>query len=219
MVVSENKAYLAYRCPHCGCGVIGLVGSFALSGGRLYKLKCACGQSSLSITESSERTLRVSVPCLLCSSEHTYLVSPTLFYGRDLFLLNCSYSDLDICFIGTEEKVREALTQNEATLREMFADAGLSSLSRMAGEKPPALPDAEVLEIIRFLVRDLEDEGKIDCPCHNGEYELDLTEEGVLIVCRNCGGRYLCPVGSVEAAQDFLSCDRICLRDPEEDGQ
>lgn len=216
MIVNENKTFLAYRCPRCGCGVIGICGSFALSGGRLFKLKCTCGESELTASETASGSLRVTLPCMLCSQDHTYLVSKNLFYGRELFLLGCSYSGLDICFIGTEEKVREALDQNEASLREMFADAGLASLANLHGKEAPVLPDAEVLEIIRFLVCDLEDEGKIDCPCHNGEYDLQLTEEGVLITCLNCGGRYLCPVGSVEAAQDFLQCDRILLRDPEE---
>ena len=217
MILHENKTFLAYRCPRCGSGVIGIAGSFALSGGRLLKLKCPCGGSELTVTETTDKNLRVSVPCMLCNGEHTYLVSPTLFYGRDLFLLSCSYSGLDICFIGEEERVSEALKQNEETLREMFADAGLASLAKMHGnEDTPVLPDIEVLEIIRFLVRDLEDEGKIDCPCHNGEYELNLTEDGVLITCLNCGGHFLCPVGSVEAAQDFLSRDRIVLTDPSE---
>lgn len=216
MILNENKAFLAYRCPRCGSGVIGLCGSFALSGGRLFKLKCPCGESSMSITEASDRKLRVTLPCLLCNTDHTYTVSPSLFYGRELFLLNCAYSGLDICFIGTEEKVRAALTQNENTLLELFEESELGSLSRMSGEDR-SLPDSEVLDIIRFLLCELEADGKIDCPCHNGEYELDVTAEGVRVFCRNCGGSYLFPVDSVRAAQEFLTCDSLTLGDPEEE--
>ena len=113
MILNENKTFLAYRCPRCGSGVIGIAGSFALSGGRLLKLKCPCGGSELTVTETTDKNLRVSVPCMLCNGEHTYLVSPTLFYGRDLFLLACSYSGLDICFIGEEERVSEALKRTK----------------------------------------------------------------------------------------------------------
>ena len=63
------------------------------------------------------------------------------------------------------------------------------------------------------MVRELEADGKIDCPCHNGEYEIELTENGVRVFCVNCEGEYFFPVSSVEAAQDFLSCDSLTLEE------
>ena len=103
MILHENKTFLAYRCPHCGTGVIGLCGTFALGGGRLFRLRCACGESNMSVCETSDHKIRLSVPCLLCRTDHHYVLSPSLFFGKELFLLNCTYSDLDICFSGTEE--------------------------------------------------------------------------------------------------------------------
>ncbi len=215
MILHENKTFLAYRCPHCGTGVIGLCGTFALGGGRLFRLRCACGESNMSVCETADHKIRLSVPCLLCRTDHHYVLSPSLFFGKELFLLNCTYSDLDICFIGTEEKIRAALSENEATLRRMFQDAGLAALSRARTNTDPPLPDTEILDILRFLVRDLEEEGRIDCPCHNGDYEIAVSEEGISVRCRNCGARFLFPVDSVSAAQAFLSCDSLTLQDPD----
>ncbi len=217
MVIGNKKTFLAYRCPRCGGGVLGICGDFALAGGRMLKLKCPCGGSSLSAAGTGDGKIRLTVPCLLCNGDHHYLVSETVFYGRELFLLNCAYSNLDICFIGDEDRVNEALAKNEKELKKLFADAGLSSLSRLheAGEreKEYALPDTQVLDVIRFLVRELEADGKIDCPCHNGEYEVELTPDGVRVFCLNCEGEYIFPVSSVEAAQDFLSCDSLTLEE------
>jgi hypothetical protein len=217
MVIGEKKTFLAYRCPHCGGGVIGICGDFALAGGRMLKLKCPCGGSSLSATGTGDDKIRLTVPCLLCNGEHHYLVSRSVFYGKDLFLLNCAYSNLDVCFIGDEEKVSAALAQNEKELKRLFADAGLSSLSRLhdAGERERelAIPDTQVLDIVRFLVRELEAEGRIDCPCHNGEYEIEFTEDGVRVYCLNCEAEHIFPVSSVEAAQDLLSCNELTLKE------
>ncbi len=219
MVIGDKKTFLAYRCPRCGGGVLGICGDFALAGGRMMKLKCPCGESALTAVGANDNKIRLTVPCLLCNGDHHYLVSESVFYGRELFLLNCAYSNLDICFVGDEASVKKALDNNEKELSRLFAEAGLSSLSHLHAESEEeqeyALPDTQVLDIIRFLVRDLEDEGKIDCPCHNGEYEVELTNRGVRVFCLNCEGEYMFPVNSIEAAQDFLSVDRIILEGDE----
>ena len=219
MVIGDKKTFLAYRCPHCGGGVIGICGDFALAGGRMLKLRCPCGESSLSVNETQDGKLRLTVPCLLCATDHHYLVSKSVFYGKDLFLLNCAYTNLDVCFIGDGQKVEKALEENEKELKRILSDAGISSLTQLKknGEEDEAvLPDTQVLDIVRFLVRDLEEEGRIDCPCHNGEYEVAFVEGGVLVYCLNCEGRYFFPVQSAEAAQDLLSCDRLTLAGEEE---
>ena len=220
MVIGDKKTFLAYRCPHCGSGVIGICGDFTLAGGRMLKLRCPCGESSLSVTEATDSKLRLTVPCLLCASDHHYLVSKTVFYGKDLFLLNCAYTNLDICFLGEEKKVSAALDENEKELKKLLSDAGISSLAQLhrgkSGRAEEALPDTQVLDIVRFLLRELEAEGRIDCPCHNGEYEVAFVDGGVLVYCLNCEGRHFFPVCSIEAAQDLLSCDSLTLTGDEE---
>lgn len=217
MIVGNHKTFVAYRCPHCGGGVVGVAGDVLLAGGRVLKLKCPCGESNMSLAEADAEHLRLTAPCLLCGSEHRFLVSRRVFYARDLFLLNCPYSNLDIAFIGDEDKVSAALEENEKELHRLFADAGLASLSRLHQKDPSAalLPDVGVLDIIRFLVEDLSDEGKVECPCGSGVYETELVPRGVRVFCEGCGAEYIFPVNSVEAAQDFLSCDHLTLHLPQ----
>lgn len=214
MVIGDKKTFVAYRCPHCGSGVIGICGDFALAGGRMLKLRCPCGESSLSAVETTDGKLRLTVPCLLCATEHHYVVSKSLFYAKELFLLNCAYTNLDICFMGEETQVSAALDENEKTLKKILSDAGISSLTQLRREeqeKEDILPDTQVLDVVRFLIRDLEEEGRIDCPCHNGDYEVAFADDGVLVYCQNCEGRHFFPVRSVEAAEDLLACDSLTL--------
>lgn len=220
MLIGDKKTFLGYRCPTCGGGVLGMCSELSLSGGRLLRLRCPCGESDMTVTQTTDGAVSVTVPCLLCNSNHIYRVHPSVFFGRDLFLLNCAYSNLDVAFIGEEERVSQALDEHEATLRKIFADAGLSTLARVKNEErndDDILPDAQVLDVVRFLVRELEADGQIDCPCHNGEYDVEFTRRGVRVFCRNCESTHTFEIGSLEAAQDLLSCDHLSLIDPTQD--
>ena len=53
MILDPKQTTVAYRCPHCGAGVMGLVGLFTLSA-DMIKLKCTCGESEMSIVYSKD---------------------------------------------------------------------------------------------------------------------------------------------------------------------
>ena len=69
---------------------------------------------------------------------------------------------------------------------------------------------------IKKLISELEAEDAIECPCHNGEYGVEMNEDYIRIYCKNCGGQHIIPCNSLTAAHDFISCDKLVLRDPEE---
>ena len=48
MLLNEKRTTVAYRCPHCGGGIMSAVGLFNLSA-DMVKLKCTCGKSELKI--------------------------------------------------------------------------------------------------------------------------------------------------------------------------
>ena len=215
MILTPKQTTIAYRCPHCGCAVMSIVGSFATSA-QLLRLKCPCGKSELTISRADSQKLRITLPCLFCNNDHSYVVSNSLFYGRDLFLLNCAYTNIDICFIGDREQVDEALKENEEILRQAFDDAGITSLDAAHPEKSDFIPDEQICDIINYMVSELEAEDAIECPCHNGDYGIEMNEEYIRIYCKNCGGQYVIPCTSLTAAHDFINCDRLVLTDPEE---
>ena len=70
MILEPKQTTVAYRCPHCGAGVMSLVGVFALSA-EMLKLKCSCGESEMTIVKTSDGKIRFTVPCLLCPNPHT----------------------------------------------------------------------------------------------------------------------------------------------------
>ena len=53
MVLESKQTTVAYRCPHCGAGVLSAVGMFSLAA-DMVKLKCTCGQSEMEIVYSKD---------------------------------------------------------------------------------------------------------------------------------------------------------------------
>lgn len=214
MIIEPKKTFVAYRCPSCGQAVIGFAGAFALKADML-RLKCPCGESHMTITITPEKKIRLSVPCLFCAKDHNFVLSQELFYGKDLFLLNCTYTGLDVGFIGEQKKVEEALSENEKQLNKIFTEMGVSSpeeIYKMKKTPEEELPDAQIYDIVRFVVKELEADGAIECPCHSGSYDFEVLEHGIRVFCPDCDAEYIFPADSVAAAQEFLQCDHLELK-------
>ena len=64
---------------------------------------------------------------------------------------------------------------------------------------------------IRFIVKDLEEEGKVNCPCGDGEYELRYFESGVEVYCTKCGATYQFHAESAAVSESYLDLDEITL--------
>jgi len=217
MILTSKETTLAYRCPHCGKSIISLVGVFALSG-DLIKLKCDCGESELTITYTSDNKVRLSVPCLFCPSPHNYIISKSIFFDRDLFSLACTYSGVDICFIGSKDKILEAIEESNRELTAMLEEAGIDDFEvfRQAdgdGNRYE-FDDPQIEDIVRFMIHELREDDKIFCRCNysaESDYGFDFEGENLRIFCRSCGSYTLIPMTSVDAANRFLSLDEIEL--------
>ena len=214
MVLQPKQRNIAYRCPGCGSAVIGLVGKFALHANML-RLKCSCGdEQSLDIT-LKEGKVRISVPCLFCRQNHSYVVSESIFFESERFLLNCPYSNMDIAFIGDEDTVSQELSRTEAELNMLMKDLEAEELSDIQPEDMPEaeiLPDPAVYDTLRFVLKDLEADNKVNCPCGEGPYDLRFTDHGVQAYCENCGASFDFSATSVTLAEEYLSLDEINLK-------
>jgi len=212
MILEQKQTVLAYRCPHCGCMVTGLVGSFALNA-DMFRLRCECDHSEALVVKTNEGKIRITVPCLVCPKPHTYLVNASLFFEKELFVLNCSLCGLDLCFIGGDAEVSDAIKLSNEALIEMLGgdEAALESLKQMNREKN--LTDPQVLEIVMFVIHDLAEAGEIECRCSDGgHYEVEIHDEYVRIHCTECGAEAKIPTTSVSEANDFLGMEHLTLK-------
>lgn len=211
---TPKHSHIAYRCPECGDFIYGLVGDFALNT-NLMRLKCTCGKSTLDITTTSDKKLRLSIPCILCKENHNFVVSPSIFFEKDLFLLNCPYANIDIGFIGDKDRIDTAEKENEQTLLKLVQDMEVETIEDLQPidmDEDEILPDATVYDLIRFVVKDLEAEGNLDCPCHSGNYDLRFAPNGIQVYCLDCGASYLFSCESAAAAEEYLNLSKLDLK-------
>lgn len=216
MILQEKKATVAYRCPVCGKAVLSMVGVFSLSADML-KLKCECGGSEMVITNSTDGKVRLSVPCIVCPRPHNYLISKNVLFSGNIFVIPCSYSAIDIAFLGDPEKVSDALELQAQELNRIMEENGLDSFERLKeDEKWDETQYSQVEDVIRFMLCELDDEGKISCHCkETGDipyYNFQVLSERVRIFCECCHGEKELPLGSLTDAERFLSLDSLELK-------
>ncbi|MBQ9098967.1 MAG: hypothetical protein IJY50_06015 [Clostridia bacterium] len=214
MVLESKQTTLAYRCPHCGAGVMTAVNLFHLKG-SMVRLKCDCGKSAMEVNLAGNGKVRLTVPCIICPNPHHFTVSESIFFGSELFSLPCPYSDINICVMGEINHVKAELSRTELMLLELMEKNGITDFGALHGEEAEELlPDPQVLEIVMFVIRDLDAEGKIRCHCKDGEereYDAEILPEGVKVTCKSCGASKVIPANSLLQAHEFLHCDSLEL--------
>ena len=211
MILEPKQTTVAYRCPHCGTGVMSVVGVFSLSAPML-KLKCDCGKSEMTIVKTADGKIRFTVPCLLCPNPHTYTVNSSVVFAKDLFVLPCPYSDVNIAIMGNTEHVKAELSRSELELLDLLEKNGLDSFEALRGEQ--YLTDPQVLEIITYVIKELDEEGKIECACKDeaeGDYEIEFLSDTAIIRCKRCGAQKILDIGSTMQAHALLEADKLVL--------
>ncbi len=213
MVLQTKQTTVAYRCPHCGAGIMSAVGLFALSA-DMVKLKCTCQNSEMSIVYSKEGKVRLTVPCLFCPNPHTFTLSSSLFFDKELFSLQCPYSDFNIAHLGEVNQVKNELARGELALLDWMEKNGLENLEALHGDEEE-LSDPQIREIVMFVINDLDAEGKIFCKCapeDNGRaYDAEIDADGIRVTCRKCAASRLIPTDSHLGAHAFLNADALYL--------
>lgn len=213
MILSDKKITVAYRCPDCGKWVTGIVGMFTLSADML-RLKCPCGKSEADMIYTEDKKIRLTLPCFLCPNPHYYTLSSGVFFERDIFALPCAYSGLDICYIGSEDKVKDSCEKADSELMELLGEQDYHNFSAASrAENEAFLSDPQILDIVSFVIRDLDEAGEISCKCppDEGCFSVEVTGDGIVVRCENCGASKILPITSTISANAFLSCDHLDL--------
>ena len=214
MVLKSKQTTVAYRCPHCGAGIMSAVNLFALSA-DMVKLKCTCGRSEMAVVMSkTDRKVRLTVPCMVCPNPHTFTLSESLFFEKELFTMQCPYSDIEVACIGEINQVKAELARSELELLDMMEQSGIENFDA-CHEDEETLTDPQILDIVMFVINDLDAEGKIFCKCgqedEGREYDATVTDEGVCVSCRKCAASRLIPTDSRLGAHAFLNADALYL--------
>lgn len=212
-MTSGKRTQIAFRCPECAVATVGFLGGLS-SVSDMLRLKCSCGESSLDIKKQNDGKVHLSVPCVYCKSNHSYVVSPEIMTREELTRFSCPYSGMGIAFIGYEDEVSAEIEKSAEELARIMTSLEAEDVKDIqpqdvAEDSMP--PDPAIYDTINFIVRDLEAEGAVHCPCDNGEYDLRFTDDGMQVYCKNCGASYDFYARSVSLAEEYLTIDSITL--------
>ena len=210
----ERKLQIAYRCPDCTDATLGFVGKFTTAY-DMVRLKCACGKSTLEMRHRPDGKVSISAPCILCKDNHSFTVSEGALFGGKSFNLPCPYSSLDTVFIGDSDYVQGELERTANELSQIvtgFEAEDVHELQPIPMNDDEILPDPAVYDTIRFLLKDLEAEGLVSCPCSDGRYDVRFVDGGVQAYCEHCGATYTFYATSPALAEEYLSLNEIKLK-------
>ena len=214
MVLNSKQTTVAYRCPHCGAGVMSIVDPFALSA-DMVKLKCDCGKSEMAVVYSNDGKVRLTVPCIFCPKPHSFVVNSSVFFGKELFVLPCPYSDINIAMTGEINNVKAELARTELELLDILEKSGIESFEALRKEEEKQMfTDPQIFDIIMFVINDLDAEGKIYCKCEHegeGDFEVEVLDDGIKVSCKRCGASRVIPTDGLLAANAFLNADCLYL--------
>lgn len=209
MIIQPKETAIAYRCPECGTTVHSVVGVFALSGDRI-KLKCSCGGSELLIENTQDGKMRFTVPCIFCPHPHNFLISRKTVLSRELFTIPCGLAGYDICFMGREDKVREAVEQSDKELYEEISAEEIRELKDKNSSE--SYYDEHIADMLVYVFGELCEEGKIHCKCEDGgDFLCEKTGESVRISCKKCGASFEAEAEETPATYSVLNANEIYL--------
>jgi hypothetical protein len=142
-------------------------------------------------------------------------VNKSICRGKELFTLPCPYSGLNLVVMGETNSVKAELARGELELLDLMEQNGITDLGALRPEEDAELTDPQILDVIMYVIHELDAEGKIFCKCDHAdadrEYNAELTEGGILVSCERCGASRLIPTDSHLAAHAFLSADALYL--------
>ena len=168
------------------------------------------------VADAMQHFGRIDVPCLVCRHDHDYVISRELFFKNEFFELPCALSGLGLCWIGDGKSVADALTRSDEELSRMLTEAGAENLDvfKQQPDQKEEIPDAQVYDIVRFIVKELEAENAISCRCKPGEgdYDIEMLDDSVCVFCKNCGAKQYVSTASLAEARAFLDIDELKLK-------
>lgn len=233
MVIKPKQTTIAYRCPHCGGAIKSIVGVFSLNA-EMLKIKCPCGKSEMTVKYAKDGKIRITVPCFICRTDHTYTVNESVIFSGEMFYLNCRYSGVDICFIGKEDDVQREIDATLNELAEMLDSSAEELFGETEDNEGNSLPDPAELAGIILTVKELLADGHVSCYCEGEKGELLYREDDLLMAtgiyenntpcspelifsdnslvleCKNCGGKYV--FEKDVTAENFANINELTLK-------
>jgi hypothetical protein len=209
-----RRSQIAYRCPECASATVGFLGGLT-NVSDLLRLKCSCDGSALDIKKQNDGKVHLSVPCVYCKANHNYVVSPEVIQRCEPTKFSCPYSGMGITFMGDADEVAKEIENSAEELSRILTSFEAETVADIQPQdvgEDSMPPDPAIYDTLNFILRDLEAEGEVHCPCGKGPYDLRFTDDGMQAYCDSCGATYSFYAKSVSVAEEYIPLSSITLK-------
>ncbi|MDK2811277.1 MAG: hypothetical protein PWR27_1986 [Petroclostridium sp.] len=167
---------IAYKCPVCGLIEFNYISIFDFSGKKEYTIECNCGQSFVKIVTRDNREYTIIIPCIACNKVHSYVVNYKALWTKEIINFKCSKTKIELCFIGNDDAVRQALDRYEMQMDKLMNDIGYDNY----------FINSTVMLHTIDKVHDIAEEGNLFCQCGNYDIELQIHYDRIELMCSKC---------------------------------
>ena len=171
-----TRTWVALRCPECGDVGLHAVSFFEFGRRDRILVRCGCGAEKLSVVRKASGRIVAQVPCILCDHSHFLYFSRSDFWRQVLQRLYCPETGVEIAFLGPEDEVGEMARNAEEDLSGMMADA----------QGDDYFDNPEVMYDVLNHLHHLAEAGQLQCPCQEGEVEVEVYPDRVELHCTHC---------------------------------
>ncbi len=191
---------LAVYCPSCGRLEFRELSLFNFSGTSIWQVKCVCGMPLISVSKKGKHFV-LYYNCLTCDSSHNLTCCRSHLWTEGLLTLICNETDLEVGFIGSREKVQQAVQNHEHSLTEMADNLGINDFF----EEP------DVMYRLLAFIYELVEKEQVNCSCGNKNIEVEIFPGHLRLHCELCDAEKTLPAGSMADLEKIKLLRTICL--------
>lgn len=199
----DTRITIAYKCTSCGSFEFFNVSLFILPVKKHGIFSCRCRKSCIVLKQEGENNYLISIPCIGCGDEHTYLLTKRNIISGDQVVFSCPETGMQICFIGRDEAVRKKIDSLEEEFDELMDMYGYESY----------FTNTQVMFDMVNRIHDIALNGKLYCECGSTDIEMIMLSECIFLHCGKCGGNKQIPASKNKDLKDVLAAEQIILRE------
>lgn len=192
---------LAMRCSSCGKLDFHHLSAFSLSGGKAAKISCSCGATKLILGTKKFKQYWLQIPCILCETNHLVYYTHKKLWSDEVSYLYCSDTNVELGFLGPEEKVKIIAESYESNLESLIDELGYDDYFH----------NPEIMFEVLNNLHDIAEAGYLYCQCGNYQIEVDIFPDRIELNCRDCDSISIIYAETEEDLQIIKEVEKIEL--------
>lgn len=176
-MIKEFKKAIGYICPFCSTITAKEVNLFCFSDSSPTEFGCSnsvCSQIAVTIQPKKDK-YSITVDCPICGEPHHFNIRKVTFWESEFFVLHCPETGFGILFIGTDERIKAEISQQEQLLSK-FDDDEVTIGDELSN----------IFETVEHINEICKNDG-IYCSCGSRNIGIEIDNDKITLTCRDCG--------------------------------